>query len=230
MSIVKQIASNLINIHGQHDNQQLFTPSKHISFIDGYANLTQNVEQYKKIYAELTDVRGKLNSFNEDIELKARKAELLQFQIDEIESAELTDGEEEELLNRRDLIKNSESLPQCISIVHDLLIGSDDYDGAIASVRQISNNLADISEYLNDFKDVSERANSISYELEEIEERTLSLTKIVVLLKWESHNNVHTEHFEFGCSYQQEDGNLGYPWKNNGAWVLIPWKIQGLYK
>ena len=55
-----------------------------------------------------------------------------------------------------------------ISIVHDLLIGSDDYDGAIASVRQISNNLADISEYLNDFKDVSERANSISYELEEI--------------------------------------------------------------
>lgn len=45
-----------------------------------------------------------------------------------------------------------------------------------------------------------------------------------------SNDIVHTEHFEFGCSYQQEDGNVGYPWKNNGAWILIPWKIQGLYK
>ena len=72
--------------------------------------------------------------------------------------------------------------------------------------------------------------NLISYELEEIEERALALTKIVVLVKWESNGIVHTEHFEFGCSYQQEDGNVGYPWKNNGTWILIPWKIQGLYK
>lgn len=69
--------------------------------------------------------------------------------------------------------------------------------------------------------------NLISYELEEIEERALALTKIVVLVKWKSNDIVHTEHFEFGCSYQQEDGNVGYPWKNNGAWILIPWKIQG---
>lgn len=63
--------------------------------------------------------------------------------------------------------------------------------------------------------------------IQEIEERALALTKIVVLVKWKSNDIVHTEHFEFGCSYQQEDGNVGYPWKNNGAWILIPWKIQG---
>lgn len=74
-----------------------------------------------------------------------------------------------------------------------------------------------------------ESKNLISYELEEIEERALALTKIVVLVKWESSNVVHTEHLEFGCSYQQEDGSVGYPWKDNGVWVLIPWKIQGLY-
>ena len=75
-----------------------------------------------------------------------------------------------------------------------------------------------------------ERKNLISYELEEIEERALALTKIVVLVKWESSKVVHIEHLEFGCSYQQEDGSVGYPWKDNGMWVLIPWKIQGLYK
>ena len=79
-------------------------------------------------------------------------------------------------------------------------------------------------------KENFEHKQLISYELEEIEERALALTKIVVLVKWESNGIVHTEHFEFGCSYQQEDGNVGYPWKNNGAWILIPWKIQGLYK
>lgn len=66
--------------------------------------------------------------------------------------------------------------------------------------------------------------------MEEIEERAPALTKITVLVKWESNNAVHVERFEFGSSYQQKDGNAGYPWKNNGAWVLIPWKIQGLYK
>lgn len=75
-----------------------------------------------------------------------------------------------------------------------------------------------------------EHKKLISYELEEIEERALALTKIVALVKWDSNNVIHTEHFEFGCSYQQENGNVGYPWKNNGTWVLIPWKIQGLYK
>ena len=75
-----------------------------------------------------------------------------------------------------------------------------------------------------------EHKKLISYELEEIEERALALTKIVVLVRWESNNIVHNEQFEFGCSYQQEDGNVGYPWKNNGEWILIPWNIQGLYK
>ncbi len=75
-----------------------------------------------------------------------------------------------------------------------------------------------------------EHKKLISYELEEIEERALALTKIVVLVKWESNKVIYTELFEFGCSYQQEDGNVGYPWKNNGTWVLIPWNIQGLYK
>lgn len=53
---------------------------------------------------------------------------------------------------------------------------------------------------------------------------------VVVLVKWNCNGIVHAEHLEFGCSYQQEDGSTGYPWKNNGNWVLIPWKIQGLYK
>ena len=72
-----------------------------------------------------------------------------------------------------------------------------------------------------------ESKNLISYELEEIEERALALTKIVVLVKWESSNVVHTEHLEFGCSYQQEDGSVGYPWKDNGfGYLKIDYNIN----
>ena len=84
MAVVKQIAPYLLNIHGQHDSQQLFSPSKHIIFIDSFANLQQYVSEYKNVYSEMCAVREKLHSIQTNDELKERKIELLTFQIDEI--------------------------------------------------------------------------------------------------------------------------------------------------
>ncbi len=168
MMIVKQIAPYLINIHGQHDNQQLFNPSKHIGIIDGFAGLNQEIAEYKELYSELTSLKSELNSIVTDDELKERKIELLTFQIEEIESANLVSGDEEELLNRRDVIKNSEQLAENISVAHSLLGGDDESAGAVTLSKQISSIIDEIAEYDADFIEISQRASSVVFELEEI--------------------------------------------------------------
>lgn len=168
MMIVKQISPFLINIHGQHDNQQLFSPSKHISFIDGFSNIEKNVEEYREIYNDLCYVKQKLESIETDDALKNKKIELLSFQIDEIESANLVANEEESLLLRRDIIKNSEELAQNVVEAHELLSGDENSDGIVSMIRKVSALIKNISQYDEDFVSMSEKAETLSYELEEI--------------------------------------------------------------
>ena len=168
MAVVRQIAPLLINIHGQHDSQQLFSPSKHIRFIDGFASLEKYLSEYETVYKEMTDVKNKLESLTTDTELKERKIELLSFQIDEISAADLHAGEEDELLNRRDMIKNAGELAQNVSSAYRILNGDDRSDGALSLVREAAYAISQISEFDSDFSELSERANNIVYELEDI--------------------------------------------------------------
>ncbi len=175
MMVIRQIAPLLINIHGQHDNQQLLSPSKHIGFIDGYAGLLSELNEYKAIYKKMCDVRSKLQTIESDDELKERKIELLKFQIDEIESAALVEGEEEELLSKRDIIRNSEELSENISYAYSLLGGSDESDGAVNLIGKAANALRTVSEYAPDLSSLSDAASSIAYELEEVFSEVRSL-------------------------------------------------------
>ncbi|MBQ8869385.1 MAG: DNA repair protein RecN [Oscillospiraceae bacterium] len=168
MAVVKQIAPILINIHGQHDSQQLFSPSKHVGFIDGYASLTDKVSEYRAVYKEMCEVKDMLLSLETDDELKERKIELLSFQIDEISAAELQNGEEDELLSRRDMIKNSGNLAESVSSAHSILNGDDRREGALSLVRDAAYAISQISEFDSEFSALSERANNVVYELEDI--------------------------------------------------------------
>lgn len=69
-----------------------------------------------------------------------------------------------------------------------------------------------------------------SFEIKEIEERACSLTRILVQADWDANGKHYSEPLEFGCMYQDEDEKPALPWRENGAWCLIPWKVQGLYK
>ncbi len=168
MSVVRQIAPLLINIHGQHDSQQLFSPSKHVKFIDGFASLNEMVREYESVYKDMTAVKARLASLTTDNELKERKIELLSFQIDEIAAAELHNGEEDELLNRRDMIKNAGELADSVSSAYNILNGDDRSDGALSLVREAAYAISQVSEFDSEFSELSERANNIVYELEDI--------------------------------------------------------------
>ncbi len=168
VSVVRQIAPLLINIHGQHDSQQLFSPSKHIRFIDGFASLGDMVSEYESVYKEIIAVKNKLSSLDTDNELKERKIELLSFQIDEISAAQLYNGEEDELLSRRDMIKNASDLAKSVSSAYNFLNGDDTNDGALSLVKRAADEISQISEYYSDFSQLSERATNVLYELEDI--------------------------------------------------------------
>ena len=168
MSIIRAISPYLINIHGQHDNQQLFSPSKHINFIDSFAKLEDDLAGYTETYKKMCSIKDLLSNIVSDDELKERKIELLKFQIEEIEAANLISGEEEELLARRDIIRNSESLNENVSYAHSLIGGSDETDGALSLIKEAADAISEISDFDADVEALSEKTSSILYELEEI--------------------------------------------------------------
>ena len=168
MSIVKEISPYLINIHGQHDNQQLFSPSKHINFIDSFAGIEASLSDYYETYKKMRLVKDSLSNIVNDDELKERKIELLKFQIEEIESASLISGEEEELLSRRDIIRNSESLNENVSYAHSLIGGGDETDGVLSLLKEASDAISEISDYDAEVGALAEKTSSILYEVEEI--------------------------------------------------------------
>jgi len=167
MMIVRQIAPFLINIHGQHDNQQLFNSSKHITVIDSFGKLEKDVLEYKEIYDKLCKLKSELDSIETNDDLKERKIELLSFQIDEIESANLSINEEDELLARRDVIRNSEQLSENIIIANSLLSGDENSSGILDLSKQFSNIISEIAEFDLDFDDIYNRAESIYFEFED---------------------------------------------------------------
>ncbi|EQK43786.1 DNA repair protein RecN [[Clostridium] bifermentans ATCC 638] len=170
VSFLKEISNYLIDIHGQHQNQVLFDKDTHIDFLDlfGEELLYESKSDYEKTYIEYNEVKKALNVLTEnkdDMQIQ-REIDLIKFQINEIESANLNENEYEDLLKQRDVYRNGEKIFTNLNNAYLNL-----YDGSINSVDLISKSLGDLGaiaqydEKLNDFNDTIER---IMYELQDI--------------------------------------------------------------
>lgn len=125
LSSIREISSMLVNIHGQHDNQALLTPSCHVNFLDEYAQNGLLLKEYREKYAELKSLNSEFDYLSQNEKEKNERIDLLRYQIDEIESAELEPGEEEELTAKRDEIANAEEISECVQKAYSLLYDSD---------------------------------------------------------------------------------------------------------
>ena len=123
VNMLKAVTRELIDIHGQHDNQALLNPDRHCGFIDSFAGCDELINTYKDSYYALCDVRKKLNSLKTDESTKAQRIDLLQYQINEIEMANITVGERDELIERKNLINNSQKIIKSLNSAYDLLKG-----------------------------------------------------------------------------------------------------------
>ncbi len=128
---LRNIASSLINIHGQHDNQALLNPDRHYEFLDLVAENDTLKQDYYLEFKNLNKIRRELEALETDEDEKARKIELLKYQIEEINSANIKLGEETELKAKLKIAESYDETVKSLSYVYGALSGDDETDGAI---------------------------------------------------------------------------------------------------
>lgn len=149
VSILKNIGSLLVNIHGQHDSQSLLNPELHYRFIDLLADDESVFSDYRNAFKEFISVRRKLKSLNEDEETKERRLELLNYQINELESADIQPGERDKLTSRRNEIADLETIRSALMDAVYILGGDDEFGGITGYLNDITAKLQQ-SESLNE--------------------------------------------------------------------------------
>lgn len=131
---LKEIGKSLINIHGQHDNQALLDPESHIGYIDAMANNSDILNEYYAEFRNLNAIRKELNSAETDEDEKRHETDLLKYQINELESANITVGEYEKLKKNLEIARNYRTTVETLSAAYGALKGGEDFDGAAALI------------------------------------------------------------------------------------------------
>ena len=138
-AVLRELCGGLININGQHDSVGLLNPAHHLGILDDYAQNRTVFQEYYTLYRELVRVKRELDALITDEAEKQRKIDLLQYQVQEIEDAGLTSGEEQTLENRRKVLSNASAIRDRLAQSYALLSGSDDASGAVDLLGEASN-------------------------------------------------------------------------------------------
>ena len=219
-SVLRELCGGLININGQHDSVGLLNPARHLGILDDYAQNDAEFQEYYVLYRELVRIKRELDAMITDEAEKQRKIDLLSYQVQEIEDAGLTAGEEQTLESRRKILANASAIRDKIAQSYALLSGDDESSGAvdllgeashaIDTAAQLDDALAAASSQLLDLyynaKDVAadligrlDSYDTNDAELDEIEQRL----DLIYKLKRKYGNTVE-DVIEFGQNAREE--------------------------
>ena len=196
---LKKLGGRLINIHGQHDSQQLFDEENHLTYLDAFARDEQEFEAYQQAFSAMQSVQREIQKLSMDESEKLRLVETLQYQIEEIRAANLVSGEEEQLKERRKVLQNAEKLSDALRMADEALYGGDSSDGAAGLLSNAEHALSRVSAISADMQTLHQKISDLMYsvqdaadelramrddlsysegELEEIEERLDAIHKL----------------------------------------------------
>ena len=173
LAILKDIGPRLINIHGQSDTSALTDPQNQLDIIDIYSANADLLSEYKTAYSELEGIRRQIKDISEKEHERERLTEILKYQIDDIDSYALYEGEEEELIDRKVRIKNSEKLTKNAGFAFKALKGSEKGSVSFLLDRSASA-LEQISDVIPEFSGYAERLRDFLYQVEDIAEEVYS--------------------------------------------------------
>ena len=169
---LKAIAAKLINIHGQNENQSFLLKDSHIQMLDEYANINDDLSEYKELYQCLNSVKAEITSLYEESKQKEMMVDILNYQINEINAAKLKSlDEEEKLVDLKKRLKGAEQLAKQSSIVYRAILKNESGVSATVLIQKAIDALERLSDIEDSAEDLAERLKSINYEIEDIAEK-----------------------------------------------------------
>ena len=168
VSQLRALGTRLLNIHGQHDGQQLLDEEQHIVYLDSFGRVESLATTYAEKYKNFTDIRRQIGALQMDEAEKARRVDTLQYQIEELRRAKLTSGEEEELTARRGMLRNAEKFLDAVAGADYALNGDDSGGGALSALRQAQDALGGVRHLDDAFGQLYERLGEAYSEVYDI--------------------------------------------------------------
>jgi DNA repair protein RecN (Recombination protein N) len=170
IATLKQLSSLLVDVHGQHQNNALLNVETHIDYLDlfGGEKIDFFKNEYSNIYSKFKSLKRELNKLNDNKDEKEieREIDLIKFQIDEIAEADLSEEEYEELLKRREIVRNSEKIYEKLNKAYFELGGGQ--INAVDLICSASSDLSNLCDYDSELGTLSNDIDRISFELQDI--------------------------------------------------------------
>lgn len=170
-STLREVGRLLISIHGQNDSRVLFDKSAYLNMLDSYGSCDCERQKYAAIYKELDSYRKKLRDISTDEEQKARERDMLEYQIKDIDSKRLKDGEEEALEAEKKRLGSLEKINKHVNFAYRALAGGEKGASASYLLSRASESLGKISDVIPEAAEMSEKLLDISYEVSDMADR-----------------------------------------------------------
>lgn len=175
ISVLKAIGETLVTIHGQHDNQILMAPERHIEILDSYAESEALIEDYHSSFRELQSIAKKINKIKtEQSKKEFRMAELADI-VEEINALNIHEGEDKEIEAELNISKNAVAISEALYMAKQLLSGDDDTDGAVEMTQRASKSVEEYTDIMTEISPIYDRLSSAAIEMEDISEEIGSL-------------------------------------------------------
>ena len=169
VSMLKDLGKLLINIHGQHESYELMSPDLHIRYIDALGDLDELLAEYKEAFDEYKELESQLKKRHYDEQERSRKIDILRFQIEELQNADISVGEKDELMAKRTALSNVERIREGLSAATYKLGGEmSEGSSALNLLDDSSSDLSSVSRYHQAVESLSERLSNLTYELRDI--------------------------------------------------------------
>lgn len=179
VSMLKALGVQLVNIHGQLDNQSLLSPETHCSFIDKLAGSGRELNEFKELYSLYIKKKNELKSLNTDVNEKNRRLDILNYQIEEIQKADIRPGEKDELTEKLGFLRNAEKVLDLLHTAYAALNGDGEMPGAADIAADAASKLLSAADYSSDFTEtangVNDAAMNLSAYTEELRDKIYSL-------------------------------------------------------